>query len=111
MAKLSLINRDEKRRKLVKKFAKKRDALQAIIDNPKASDEDALRGAAQAAAAAAQREPDAPAQPLRADRPPARRVPQVRPRPQQAARVRDARRDPGHRQGQLVSGGDQHEHD
>ena len=40
MAKLALINRNEKREKLVAKYAKKRDALQAIIDNPKASDED-----------------------------------------------------------------------
>ena len=39
MAKLSLINRDQKRRKLVKKFAKKRDELEAILNNPKASDE------------------------------------------------------------------------
>jgi small subunit ribosomal protein S14 len=39
MAKLSLINRDQKRRKLVKKFAKKREALVAIIDDSKASDE------------------------------------------------------------------------
>ena len=46
-----------------------------------------VRGAPQAAGAAAQREPDARAQPLRADRSPARRVPQVRPRPQQAARI------------------------
>ena len=39
MAKLALINRNEKRKKMVAKFAKKRDALQAIIDDPKASDE------------------------------------------------------------------------
>jgi small subunit ribosomal protein S14 len=39
MAKLSLINRDQKRRKLVKKFAKKREALVAIINDSKASDE------------------------------------------------------------------------
>ena len=39
MAKLSLINRDEKRRGLVKKNAKKREALLAIINNSKASDE------------------------------------------------------------------------
>jgi small subunit ribosomal protein S14 len=39
MSKLALINRNEKRKKLVAKFAKKRDALQAIIDDPKASDE------------------------------------------------------------------------
>jgi small subunit ribosomal protein S14 len=39
MAKLAVINRNEKRKKLVAKFAKKRDALQAIIDDPKATDE------------------------------------------------------------------------
>jgi small subunit ribosomal protein S14 len=39
MAKLALINRNEKRKKLVSKFAKKREALQAILDDPKASDE------------------------------------------------------------------------
>ena len=42
MAKLSLINRDEKRRALVKKYAKKRALLLAIMNNPKASDEDRL---------------------------------------------------------------------
>jgi small subunit ribosomal protein S14 len=40
MAKLALINRDAKRRALVKKYAKKREALEAIIDNPRMSDED-----------------------------------------------------------------------
>ena len=39
MAKLYLINRDQKRRALVKKYAKKRAALVAIIDDAKASDE------------------------------------------------------------------------
>jgi small subunit ribosomal protein S14 len=42
MAKLSLINRDEKRRALVKKFAKKRAMLVAIMNNTKASDEDRM---------------------------------------------------------------------
>jgi len=40
MAKLSLINRDQKRRILVKKYAKKREALEAVISNGKVSDED-----------------------------------------------------------------------
>jgi len=40
MAKLSLINRDEKRRVLVKKYTKKRDALTAIVNNTRMSDED-----------------------------------------------------------------------
>ena len=39
MAKLSLINREQKRRLLVKKFAKKRDELVAIMNNAKASEE------------------------------------------------------------------------
>ena len=39
MSKLALINRNEKRKKLVLKFAKKREMLQGIIDDPKASDE------------------------------------------------------------------------
>ena len=39
MAKLAVINRNEKRKKLVAKFAKKREALIAIIEDPKASDE------------------------------------------------------------------------
>lgn len=40
MAKLSLINRDEKRRNLVKKYAKRREALIAIIENSRVSEED-----------------------------------------------------------------------
>ncbi|MCC6196995.1 MAG: 30S ribosomal protein S14 [Burkholderiales bacterium] len=39
MAKLALINRNEKRKKLVSRFAKKRAALVAIMGDPKASDE------------------------------------------------------------------------
>ena len=40
MAKTALINRDQKRRATVKKFAAKRAELFAIINNSKASDED-----------------------------------------------------------------------
>jgi small subunit ribosomal protein S14 len=40
MAKLALINRQYKREKLVAKFAKRREALVAIIENSKVSDED-----------------------------------------------------------------------
>ena len=40
MAKLSLINRDLKRAALVKKFAKKRSELQAIIDDQSRSEEE-----------------------------------------------------------------------
>ena len=40
MAKLSLINRDIKRQALVKKYAAKRQALQAIIDDQSRSEEE-----------------------------------------------------------------------
>jgi small subunit ribosomal protein S14 len=40
MSKLSLINRNEKRKKLVVKYSKKRAALEAIVGNQKMSDED-----------------------------------------------------------------------
>ena len=40
MAKLALINRDLKREMLVKKFARKRAALQAIIDDQSKSEEE-----------------------------------------------------------------------
>jgi small subunit ribosomal protein S14 len=40
MAKLALINRQYKRVKLVAKYAKRREALVAIIENSKVSDED-----------------------------------------------------------------------
>ena len=40
MAKLALINRQVKREKLVAKYAKKREALIAIIENSRTSDDD-----------------------------------------------------------------------
>lgn len=40
MAKLAVINREEKRRKIVAKFAARRAALNAIIHDSKRSDED-----------------------------------------------------------------------
>jgi small subunit ribosomal protein S14 len=40
MSKLALINRNEKRKKLVAKFSKKRAALEAVVANQKMSDED-----------------------------------------------------------------------
>ena len=40
MSKLALINRQYKREKLVAKYAKRREALEAIVSNSKMSDED-----------------------------------------------------------------------
>ena len=43
MAKLALINREAKRRALVKKFSAKREALLAIINNAKLSDDERMQ--------------------------------------------------------------------
>jgi small subunit ribosomal protein S14 len=43
MAKTALINREQKRRETVKKFAAKRSELLATINNMKASDEDRMQ--------------------------------------------------------------------
>jgi small subunit ribosomal protein S14 len=40
MAKTAVINRDQKRRLIVKKYAKKRAELMALIQNPRLSEED-----------------------------------------------------------------------
>lgn len=42
MAKLALINREDKRRKMVKKFAAKRAELKAIINDVKLTDEERM---------------------------------------------------------------------
>lgn len=42
MAKLALINREEKRRRLVQKYADKRAELKAIADDPKRSEEERM---------------------------------------------------------------------
>lgn len=47
MAKLALINREQKRRETVKKFAAKRSELIAVIINTKLSDEDRDQARAQ----------------------------------------------------------------
>ena len=46
MAKTAVINRDRKRRLIVKKYAKKRAELLAIMQNTKVSEESRLRRAA-----------------------------------------------------------------
>lgn len=40
MAKISMVEREKKRAKMVKKYAAKRAALKAIIQNPETSDDD-----------------------------------------------------------------------
>ncbi len=86
MAKTSMVNRDVKRKKLVAKHATKRAELKKIISSPTASYEDKMEAATKLQKLPRDSSASARAQPLRTDRPLARRVPQVRPRPQQAAR-------------------------
>jgi hypothetical protein len=77
VAKLCSDQRELKREKLVAKYAKKYAELKAIANDAK-SDEERYAARLALQQAAAQRQPDPPAQPLRADRSPARHVPQVR---------------------------------
>ena len=102
MAKLAVINREEKRRATGEEVRASARQLLAIIHDAKATDEDRRRGAREAAGAAAQRVSGAAAQPLRDHRPPARHFRKFGLGAQQAARDRDARRDPRHDQGELV---------
>jgi len=103
MSKLSLINRDQKRRKLVKKYEPKRKALEALIADLSKPMED--RYEARLALQALPRNSNPPAQPLPHHRPSARCVQQIRTGSQQAARARNARRNPRLDQGQLVTRG------
>ena len=105
MAKTSMVNRETKRTKLVKRYAAKRAKLKEI--DPQA-DEHAggARGRGRSAAGAAARlEQEPPAQPLRDHGPLARQLSQVRSGPHQAARSHDARRRSGPPQGELVTAG------
>jgi hypothetical protein len=86
MAKLALVNREQKRRATVKKYAAKRAELIALTQNLKLSEEDRYES-------------------LRDHRTAARSVPQIRPGAQQAARHRHAWRDSRLDQGELVAGG------
>ena len=68
MAKTSSIEKNNRRRKMTKKFAAKRARLKAIAYDKAAAAGRAVRGPAQARAAAAQFVGDAHSQPLRGDR-------------------------------------------
>jgi hypothetical protein len=102
MAKLAVINRQAKREAMVKKYAERRKQLLAIIRDPKATDEAATTARAKLQALPRDASPVRLRNRCAITGPPARHVPQVRPRPQQDPRDRDARRDPRHDQGELV---------
>ena len=102
MAKTSMIEREKRRAKVVKKYAARRAKIKEMIRDPKASQEDRM-----AAVEALQKLPR-DSSPSRARSrcaitgPLARQLQQVRPRPREAARGDDARRRAGPAQGELV---------
>ena len=69
MAKLSSINKNERRKKLVQKYAAKYAKLKAIADDESRDETERTDRAPEDGRDSAQREPDAHPQPLRADRP------------------------------------------
>ena len=79
MAKLSSINKNERRKKLVKKYAAKYAKLKAIADDKSLDDTERLMARLKMAEMPRNANPDPRAQPLRHHRPPARLLPQVRP--------------------------------
>ena len=103
MAKTSMVNREIKRTKLVKKFAAKRDALKKIVSSQTASYEEKMDAAVKLqklprdSSSSRQRNRCALTGRSRGV------YAQVRPRPQQAARSHDARRRAWPAQGLLVS--------
>ena len=80
MAKKSIMQRELKREKLVAKYAKKYAELKAITDDAQKSDEERYLARLELQKLPRNANPTPSAQPLRADRPPPRHVPHVRPR-------------------------------
>ena len=102
MAKTSMIEREKRRTKTVKKYAAKRARIKEQIRDPKASQEDRMAAVEALQKLPRDSSPSRAAQPLRDHRPFARQLQQVRPRPREAARGDDARRRAGTAQGELV---------
>jgi len=102
MAKLALINREEKRAKMVAKYAAKRAELFAVINNVNLSDEERMDARLKLQQLPRNCESVPSAQSLRTDRASSRCIPQIRFVPQQTARDCHARRSAWHDQGKLV---------
>ena len=79
MAKTNMVEREKRRAKIVKKYAAKRAQLKELIRSPKTNPEVRADAQAEAAEAAARRQPLPRSQPLRDYRPLTRRVPPLRP--------------------------------
>ena len=104
MAKLSLTQRQDKREKLVAKYAKKFAELKAVANDAKRSDEERYAARLQLQQLPRNANPTRLRNRCEPHRSPARHVPQVRPGPQQDPRARVQGRYPWRGQGQLVSG-------
>ena len=102
MAKKSSDRKNKKPREVAKQMAGKRARLKAIAGDRTAPRGRPFCGAAQARRAAAQQLDDAHPQPLRADRPSARRLSQIQVVAHRIARARLVRTDPRHGQVELV---------
>ncbi len=102
MAKTSLKQREEKREKLVAKYAKKYAELKAVADDAKHSDEERYAARLELQKLPRNANPTRLRNRCAHHRSPARHLPHVRPGPQQDPRTRLQGRDPGRGQGQLV---------
>jgi hypothetical protein len=102
MARQAVINRENKRRNMVKKFAAKRAELKAICDDMKRSDEERMDARQKLQALPRDASPSRLRNRCSLTGRAAWRIPQVRHVPQQDPRNRHARRDSRRHQGQLV---------
>jgi hypothetical protein len=99
MAKLALINRNEKRRKMVEKYAAKRADLVAVINDVSRSEEERFEARLKFQALPRNSSPVRLRNRCKLDGSSAWRLSQVRFGSQQIARFRYARRSPWHDQG------------
>ena len=108
MAKTSMIERNNKRQRLAKKYKTKRTRLKAIAADRKLPAEERFAARTQACRAAAQLLADAHPQSVRPHGAPARLLPQAAHVAYRAARSRKPGPDPRHDQVELVRTIDEH---
>ena len=102
MAKLSSINKNERRKKLVQKYAAKYAKLKAIANDKSKDETERLIARLKMAEVPRNGEPDPGPQPLRADRPFARLLSQIPPVADHASGTGQQGPDPGRHQVELV---------
>ena len=102
MAKTSSVEKNNRRRRLVAQYAAKRKRLKAIANDLKQPAEERFAARLKLAEMPRNSSADAHPQPLRADRPRARLLPQAQDVPQPAARAGEPGADPRHGQVELV---------